>query len=166
MRFQKAMLYRVVSALALGTFLPLWTGTGALADDHWYPATNRTWKAECGSCHVAYPPQLLPASSWQTLMSSLARHFGTDASIDPRTNSEISGFLVQNAGSRWRLLPAFIAEEPPLRITETSWFTRKHRKVRAATWRRPEVKSAANCSACHIDAEAGNFSERGVRVSP
>ncbi len=28
-------------------------------------ASNALWQAECGSCHVAYPPRLLPAESWR-----------------------------------------------------------------------------------------------------
>ena len=37
---------------------------------------------ECGSCHVPYPPGLLPNESWQRLMANLPQHFGTDASLD------------------------------------------------------------------------------------
>ena len=57
--------------------------TGAFADGHRarLPA-NATYRDECGSCHVAYPPGLLPAVSWQRLMSDLPRHYGTDASLD------------------------------------------------------------------------------------
>jgi len=47
------------------------------------------YKAECGSCHVAYPPQLLPGASWQQLMAQLERHFGSDASLDATAQQEI-----------------------------------------------------------------------------
>ena len=33
---------------------------------------------ECGSCHVAFAPGLLPASSWQHLMGNLKAHYGSD----------------------------------------------------------------------------------------
>ena len=42
---------------------------------------NAKWKEECGSCHVAYPPQLLTAQNWQRLMGSLDKHFGSNAEI-------------------------------------------------------------------------------------
>jgi hypothetical protein len=29
------------------------------------------WHSECGSCHVAYPPRLLEAASWRTIMQGL-----------------------------------------------------------------------------------------------
>ena len=47
-----------------------WTAT-TRADGHRYQATDPVWKAECGSCHIAYPPALLPAASWRAVMSGL-----------------------------------------------------------------------------------------------
>ena len=34
---------------------------------------------ECASCHLAYPPALLPRTSWQKITGSLNKHFGVDA---------------------------------------------------------------------------------------
>lgn len=133
------------------------TGT-ALADDV-FAGSNAKWKAECGSCHVAYPAQLLPATSWQRLMKGLDKHFGTDASVDAATAAEIGAFLEKYAGSK-----RGIAGETTLRVSETAWFQREHRKVDAATWKNPKVKSAANCAACHTAAEAGDYRERGIRI--
>ena len=41
---------------------------------------------ECGSCHAAYPPGMLPARSWQRVMGGLDRHYGSDASLDAPTS--------------------------------------------------------------------------------
>ena len=57
------------------------------------------YKQECASCHMAYPPGLLPAASWQRLMTSLPRHFGAEASLDPATQKSLSAWLAANAGS-------------------------------------------------------------------
>lgn len=130
----------------------------ALADDV-FAGSNAKWKAECGSCHVAYPAQLLPATAWQRLMKGLDKHFGTDASVDAATAAEISAFLDKYGGSK-----RGIAGETTLRVSETAWFQREHRKVDAATWKNPKVKSAANCAACHTAAEAGDYRERGIRI--
>lgn len=119
---------------------------------------NPTYKAECGSCHVAYPPKLLPAGSWQQLMQRLDRHFGTDASLDAKAQEEISRYLAANAGRR---------EPPPgaePRITETRWFAKEHREVPATLWKGTAVKSAANCGACHTRADDGDYSERTLRL--
>ena len=59
----------------------------------------RKYQQECAACHMAYPPGLLPAASWQRLMGSLDKHFGTDASLDAASVREISGWLKSNAGT-------------------------------------------------------------------
>jgi nitrate/TMAO reductase-like tetraheme cytochrome c subunit len=123
-------------------------------------ATNAKWKAECGACHVAYPPNLLPAESWRALMSGLDKHFGSDASLDAATAREISGFLEQNAGSEISASRG----KPVLRITETRWFRNKHDEVSQRDWDNPKVKSPANCTACHTQAENGNYNEDSIRI--
>jgi hypothetical protein len=129
------------------------------AGEHRYPAPNPLVKTECGSCHIAYPPQLLPAQSWRALMAGLDKHFGTDASLDPQTAAMITAFLEQNAG-RERSSSA----QPVLRISETRWFVHEHDEVPASVWKNPKVKSPSNCSACHSNAEQGDYSERGVHI--
>jgi hypothetical protein len=118
------------------------------------------YKAECGSCHVAFPPRLLPAESWRAMMSGLDKHFGSDASLDAAAAAEIGTFLEKNAGSNRH----GTSGKPLLRITETRWFVREHDEVSAATWKNPKVKSAANCAACHTQAESGNYNEHGIRI--
>jgi hypothetical protein len=140
----------LVAALAMGV-------PAAASDERGRTPVNATWRTECGGCHVAYPPKRLPASAWRTIMNGLDKHFGTDASLDANAVAEIATFLEAHAG-RDRGGP------PTTRITETAWFTRQHRKVPAATWRRPDVKSAANCGACHPGAERGNFDDDAVRL--
>lgn len=124
-----------------------------------FTATNPTWQAECGSCHLAYPPQLLPARSWRALMTGLDKHFGSDASVDAKTAAEIGVFLEKNAG-RDRDATA----KPVLRITDTGWFRHEHDEVAASVWRNPKVKSAANCAACHTGAARGDFNEHSIRI--
>jgi len=121
---------------------------------------NDRWKAECASCHIAYPPPLLPAQSWKRLMSQLDKHFGADASLDPAAAADIGAYLERYSGSARRTPPA----SGSLRITETAWFIREHDEVPAGAWKRPAVKSAANCAACHATAEQGDFRERNIHV--
>lgn len=120
------------------------------------------YQAECAACHLAYPPGLLPAASWQRLMAGLGRHFGTDASLDASTTRAISAWLAQHAGTYKR-----VNEEPPQdRISRSSWFLRKHnaREVSPEVWKRASVGSPANCTACHAQADKGNFNEHDVRI--
>ena len=132
----------------------------ALAGAKAFTASNQTWQAECASCHIAYPPNLLPAPAWRRMMAGLDRHFGTDASIDARAAAEIGAFLESNAGTgRKRGV-----DSGTLRISATPWFQRKHDEVSASSWKNPRVKTAANCSACHAGAERGDFDEHAVRI--
>jgi hypothetical protein len=126
---------------------------------------NANWKAECASCHTLYHPGLLPERSWRKLMSGLDKHFGENASLDPPTQQEITDFLVKHsAGAGSQYAKAVPASATPLRITETAWFKREHREVRADVWKRPKVGSTSNCMACHKSAEQGDFSEHGVSI--
>jgi hypothetical protein len=118
------------------------------------------YRSECAACHVAYPPGMLPAASWQRLMQGLPQHFGTDASLDPVTVGELSRWLVASSGASWRA-----QEAPPQdRITQSGWFQREHRKLADATWKLPAVKGPSNCAACHTAADQGDFDEHTVRI--
>jgi hypothetical protein len=148
--------------LALAT---LGFGLPVHADDH---ALQRIvpppkYQQECAVCHIAYPPGLLPAASWQSLMGKLQHHFGSDASLDPASTKELATWLQLNAGTskRVRRDPT---PPPEDRITRAAWFKRKHDEVSSATWRLASVKSAANCSACHPQADQGDFNEHRIRI--
>lgn len=133
----------------------------ASADEHSYNVANDKFKSECGSCHVAYPPALLPASSWREMMATLDKHFGSDASVDAKTAQEIGDFLTRNAAPRRKIA----AGSGTLRITETGWFRDEHdEKLSPAVWKNPKVNSPANCGACHMRAALGDYGERSLRV--
>jgi len=121
------------------------------------------YQQECGACHVAFAPGLLPAASWQGLMQNLPRHFGTDASLDAATVAELSSWLAGDAADVTRSRRASVAP-PDDRITRSAWFVREHDEVSAAVWKRPAVKSAANCAACHPRADQGAFNEHDIRI--
>lgn len=146
---------------ALTAALLLVTAPLAWADDHGRAAPLLPlYQQECGACHVAYPPALLPAASWSRLLGNLSQHYGTDASLDAASLKTLSTWVQPQAGSSRR-----VREEPPQdRITRSAWFTREHREVAAATWKLPAVKSAANCAACHTQAETGDYRERNIRI--
>lgn len=115
--------------------------------------------AECGSCHVAFPPGLLPASDWQKIVSGLERHFGSDASLDDKTRGRLTDMLTRHAATRGKYKAG-----ADLRMTTTDWFVREHREVPARTWKEPAVKSAANCAACHRLAAQGDYAERNIQL--
>jgi hypothetical protein len=141
--------------------------TAAWADDHG-PRTPLLpkYEQECGGCHLAFPPAMLPAPSWQRLMDGLPRHFGTDASLDAATTRELSAWLAANAANaqNGRKQRRDAAPPPEDRITRSNWFLHEHDEIAPAVWQRPAVGRVSNCAACHTGAVQGRFSEHDVRI--
>lgn len=117
----------------------------------------KRYEAECGSCHLAYPPSMLPARSWAALLSGLDDHFGQNAELDAATRSQLGKWLAQNGG---RDVPG----PTPLRITELRWWRHEHDEVPASTYRRKAILTPSNCGACHPGAKDGAFGEHAVKV--
>lgn len=133
---------------------------------HFYPpVADALVKEECGSCHIAFAPSMLPASSWQRMMADLKNHFGDDATVDAVTAAKIGAYLAANAadagGRRYgdKLQRGVAADNAPLRITELPKWVREHRKVPAWEWKHKDVRTRANCAACHADAERGYYDD-------
>lgn len=118
---------------------------------------DATWKEECGSCHLAFPPSLLPAASWKGLMSNLADHFGEDASLGDGEVRSIGAFLVANAAETQDSLPAnqFRSVDParPFEITATPFWLHMHADIPEKAFAQKSVGAKQNCAACHSDAE-------------
>jgi mono/diheme cytochrome c family protein len=147
--------------LVTAAVLSLLFARSATADSIGIPAhVPKSYVAECASCHTSYAPGLLPAKSWQNIMGSLDKHYGSDASIDEKSVQEISAWLQSNAATSRKLTEA----PPDNRITNSEWFKRKHREVKQEIWLRPSVKSRSNCMACHQQAAKGDFDDDNVRI--
>lgn len=139
---------RIVTASVL-LLAAIAAATTALADEmeRVPPVAHATTKKECGECHMAFQPGLLPAASWNRVMDGLADHFGDRATLPAAVAADIRAYLTRNAGR---------GDGRLLRITEQRWWLHEH-DVRADVWRRKEVGSKANCEACHRLAAAGDY---------
>ena len=124
--------------------------------------TAALYTKECGSCHMAYQPQFLPKRSWDKTMKTLDNHFGTDASLDPADHKSIQNYLASHASKNDQVVD--IRGAVALRISETPYFVREHREVTKKMLTQPEVKSFANCNACHTQALNGSYREREIRI--
>ena len=133
---------------------------------HFYaPVSNPVVREECGSCHLAFAPSMLPANAWKRMMGDLGNHFGTDAALAPTTAEQITRYLTENAadtgGQRYagKLMRGVSMQNPPLRITELPKWIQEHRKISPTDWKRKDVGTKSNCLACHVDAERGRYDE-------
>lgn len=133
----------------------------AQAEQSRFNVNHPKYQQECSSCHVAFPPQLLSATSWRAVMNGLDKHFGTDASLEPVDRADILRFLESNAGRQ----TVSADGKPLLRISETRWFVREHsEELPRDIWKHPSIKSPANCVACHTGAARGDYSERNLQL--
>lgn len=134
---------------------------------------NKSYQEECSACHLAYPPGLLPAKSWQKLLDeqALADHFGEDASLDEDSLREIRTYALENAADKSyykrsrKIAVATENGEAPLRITEVRYIKRKHHEIPAKMIKgNKDVKSLSYCDACHTEAKKGIFDSDTVRI--
>lgn len=131
------------------------------------PGAVSTYSKECGACHVAYPPQLLPTRSWAALLGNLGNHFGDNAELPDATRAELLPWLTTNAADTRgsRIMARIPATETPLRITELSWFVGQHHEVPdAIVTGTAEIKRWSNCGACHTGAAQGRYGEHEIRI--
>ncbi len=135
------------------------------------PVVNESYRTECGGCHFAYQPGLLPADAWKRVIDTLDNHFGDDATLDPAVAQGLLDYLTANAANgnaaiRSRAFAAQpIAGEGPPRITQTAYFQRKHDEIPMRMVKgNPKVGSFSNCQSCHKGAEQGNFDEDQVSI--
>ena len=133
------------------------------------PATApAAFAEECSACHMAFPPALLPAASWQALMAGLDDHFGEDASLDAAATAEITAWLTAHAAETQDTKPAHLFRranpDAPLAITETRAWQRIHRDIAEATFAAKPVFTRSNCAACHGDAASGAFFPPNVSI--
>jgi len=143
-----------ITLLFLASATPVLAGGGNLVIPD-----NPKWKEECAtSCHLGYPPQLMTEENWYQLMARLDKHFGSNVALDPKDNKEILEFLLNNSG----LNSGGKSSTTGLRVTDTPWFSFEHRYV-SNVWHDPAIKNRANCTICHINAERGDWSKRGVK---
>ncbi|MBT3238731.1 MAG: cytochrome C [Rhodospirillaceae bacterium] len=153
----KSIVTLAVAATVLSSFM-------AQADERYRPVDDKVVIEECGACHMAFQPQMLPKKSWIKIMDGLSNHFGEDASLDEKAVSHIKKYHVEHAAdSGWKdgkFMRGLSDSSAPLRITETPYWVREHRKeVPDWAWNDPTVKSKANCIACHKRGNQGDYDD-------
>ena len=130
------------------------------------PVTDKQYQEECSGCHFAYQPGLLPAKSWEVLLTAAAlrKHFGVDAELDNDTLKVIHDYAVDNAADKsWykrsRKIAVATEEGPaPLRITELRYISRKHHDIPEKMIKGNKgVKSLSFCDKCHTQASSGVY---------
>ena len=131
------------------------------------PVTDALYAKECGSCHLAFSPGLLPERSWKRIMSTLDKHFNENAELKAPEREKIMAYLAANSADRGAslrsrdIMASIPAGDTPLRITKTGHIDGIHGGLLDPIFKgRPQVKSLAECAACHPKAAQGSFGAR------
>lgn len=161
----------LVLVLVLGAAL-LWILRSPHEHEARFPMpAGKAYLEECGGCHTAFAPGLLPVRSWHKMMNELGNHFGEDASLDEPHYFAILKELETLAADgnyadlRMRRINAAIPPNAqPQRISDSAYFRNLHDEVPEAVWRRRRVATPSNCVACHVRANEGSYDRREVRI--
>jgi len=135
------------------------------------PVNNQLYIDECGSCHFAFQPGLLPARSWVKMMGGLEDHFGENAEIDSGDAKLLTDYLVKGAAENSsyhrseKINRSIDRNSSPLRISETPYFIRKHDELPTRYVQgNPQVGSLSHCEKCHTTADKGSYSESRINI--
>jgi len=130
---------------------------------------NTAYKNECSSCHFLYPPEFLPKRSWEVLMKGSDKHFWENLALDEKTSKELLSYLIENSAERGRSewagkILKSIGSATPLKITETPYILKEHRKIKTDVFKRKSIGSFSNCGACHTKGAEGDFEEDSISI--
>lgn len=136
-----------------------------------YEKINPVFVNECGSCHTLYPPTLLPKESWMKLMGDLSNHFGDDASLDSTEYHTVLAYLLAHSAETSTQemsvkIMQSLQNRDMIAITQMPFWKRTHRDIPAVVFKNENVKSRANCKACHSDVEQGRIEDGAIRALP
>ena len=126
-----------------------------------YAKESPIYLNECASCHIAYPPYLLPKIYWKKMMGSLDNHFGEDASLDEKSKLDILDYLIKNSSENstniygYKIAKSMDTNKTDIAISETKFWKAKHKHLDSRVFKSNEVKSKANCVACHKQIDNG-----------
>jgi cytochrome c553 len=168
------------SALAFAALIALAATRAAAIDDGFdpsryqkggfAPASDETYRSECGSCHFAYLPGMLPARSWRALVADSANHFGESLSLPVATAATIERYLVEHAADRsdYRgsklMLSRLDDDATPRRITALPLMRLRHVVIRKLQSEGRVDAKLTNCDSCHEKAATGSFAYSQIVV--
>ena len=139
------------------------------AKEYLSPVNNQTYIDECGACHFAYQPELLPSASWDKILAGLEDHFGEAVDLDKESKKTITEYLRTNSAEYSRAkrsvkIMRCLGSNTPMRITEIPYIQAKHRKINQDVLQRESIGSLSNCLVCHVSAEKGIYEDDYVRI--
>ena len=127
------------------------------------------YKENCGACHFAYQPELLPSASWVGILNSSNNHFGESLELDEETKKAMLDYLQTNAAEHSSAKRAVkimrsLDGQVPTRIIDIPYIKEKHHEISVAITKRRSIGSLSNCTACHGRAQEGIYDDDFVVI--
>jgi hypothetical protein len=112
-----------------------------------YEQSLQVYFANCSTCHLAIPAELLPRQTWQRLLENTNQHYGAELPSIPGIEVTLM----------WRYLGTFaksaaIEDRIPFLLRDSRFFKALHPGVRF-----PEPAKVTTCISCHPSAAEFNF---------
>ena len=133
------------------------------------PVNKPIYKKECGTCHFAYQPGLLPSGSWDKILAGFEDHFGEVIELTPDSKKAIDEYLKTNSAEhstakRSIKIMKSLGSQTPMRVTETPYIKGKHKDINPDVLKCDVIGSLSNCSACNKTAEQGIYDDDHVSI--
>ena len=133
------------------------------------PVTNSQYQDECGACHFAYQPGLLPARSWRKLMDNLADHFGENAELDATEKQTLLAYLEKNSADNSgsylsrKVMRSLPRKGTVMKISKIGFMAHEHGEIPRRVFK-GDLQGLTNCNACHQRAEEGSYNESEINI--
>lgn len=112
-----------------------------------YEQGLQVYFANCSTCHIALPAELLPRQAWQRLLENLNQHY--EATLPVISSVEVR-LMWNYLGTFSRL--AAVEDRLPVFARDSRFFRALHPQVRF-----PEPAKITTCISCHPSAQEFNF---------
>ena len=132
-----------------------------------YEKESDIFVEECASCHILYPPHLLPQKAWNKMMDNLEEHFGDDASVDDSSNKIIRKYLLNNSSETSnKQASVYIMKEymNEIAISDTSYWKDIHKNINKKIFQSKKIRTKSNCKACHTNFENGLIENEDINI--
>ncbi len=101
-------------------------------------------------------------------MADLENHFGDDASLDENDTKTILDFLVNFSAEKSKKeasVKILNSKEniDIIAISQTNFWKNVHKKIPKRVFLHKDIKSKANCKACHSDIEKGLIEDDKIK---
>jgi hypothetical protein len=141
-------------------------GDGGKIFEDWYKSKKpgvsavkfQQYNEICGSCHFPYQPGLLPAVSWEKIMSDTDNHYAKKLKLSSVELNTMTRYLLDNSAGRVNdeisnnILHTLKYEPVVIRITKIPYIVNKHSQLDEE-----KMKGLGQCDSCHQGAAQGKY---------